>query len=79
MNLTYPCICVALTISIAIIISIYLWRNREKYVLLRFLGTNPHNIPFSDIVSSSKTKKGQKYKGHRYDREHIRRNPNKIY
>ena len=72
MELWIGCVCVATILLISIIgVSVVIIRM-EKYVLLGNMGT----MRFKRTIKPTKKRSTSlKYKGHRYDRHHVRSNP----
>lgn len=72
--------CVAIVFVVAVtILTVVINKFREKYVLLRNVGKFPLQITRSSMLpredDDDDDDDSSKYSGHRYDRNHMRRNP----
>jgi hypothetical protein len=75
MKLWIGCVCVAAILLIAIIGISVVIISREKYVLLGNMGGTQYKRIINPTKEGSVGSISIKYKGHRYDRHHVRSNP----
>jgi hypothetical protein len=79
MKLWFGCICVTTVLLIAIIVISILIATIEKYTTLRNVGKFPLNLVNTRKMNTESKSGSAKYKGHRYNVHHERRNPHQRY